>query len=76
MIKIGVKAKHVWHDHPLTVSVFIGDNQIFSDDSGKDIDFTSDIELEDGQHEFKFISFIKMVKPERSRGYLQKNAAG
>jgi len=68
MIKIGVKAKHVWHDHPLTVSIFIGDNQIFSDDSGKDIDFTSDIELEDGQHEFRLVvsnkTFANVVQEE------------
>lgn len=53
MIKISIDYSHVWHDHPLTVTLFVDNQQLFIDNAGTDQVFESEVDLTDGEHEFK-----------------------
>ena len=55
MTKINIKFDHTWHDHPLTLSGYIDDQQLFNDQSGTKFDSNYTVNLNDGPHTFRLI---------------------
>ena len=53
MTKISIDYNHVWHDHPLTVALFVDNQQLFIDNAGTDQVVESEVDLSDGEHEVK-----------------------
>ena len=54
MTKISIDYNHVWHHHPLTVTLFVDDQQLCIDDSGTNQQLETNIDLQDGLHKCKF----------------------
>ena len=53
MTKISIDYRHVWHDHPLTVTLFVDNQQLCIDNAGTDQVVESEVDLSDGEHEVK-----------------------